>query len=67
MKFIIDEVSRTTFAHTLLERRNSEINTTVRRIHVLNDVIQAVKDIYYHPNTLWAHVRDGRAVKDNKC
>lgn len=32
----------------------------VRRISNRADVIYAVKEVYYHPNTLWAHARGGK-------
>ena len=61
---IIDLSLRTAFETTIMTSPKCIIAPdrmlSTRSITTRDDVIQAVKDVYYHPTTLWAHARGGK-------
>jgi hypothetical protein len=61
---IIDLRLRTNFENTVMMASRCIIPAhrrfSTRSITNRDDIIDAVKDVYFHPNTLWAHARGGK-------
>ena len=61
---IIDSSLRTAFEKTIMRSPRCIISPTrmlsTRSITIKDDVIQVLKDVYFHPTTLWAHARGGK-------
>lgn len=61
---IIHSTMRTAFEHTIMSSSRCIIPGdrafSTRSITSLIDITDAVKEVYFHPNTLWAHARGGK-------
>lgn len=61
---MINQILRRNFERALCLRKNNNISSVnplhSRSLSSENDVAQAVKDVYYHKNTIWAHARGGK-------
>ena len=61
---IINPMLRTNFENTVMSSPRCIIpphrTFSMRSITSLVDITDAVKEVYFHPNTLWAHARGGK-------